>query len=589
MNNSSSSPGSSWFPTFAPLFRWGLSLPARFPAFARFFRWLFSWRTLGRIMVGLAILATLITLVCTEEHWRGKRAWTQYKHELEVQGEKLDWKDYVPPPVPDQQNFAMTPFLAPLYDLNPERRPEGQSRWRDTNGYNRANSLRLPNSDLLADEFHQDRTARRMTDLPTWTLALAGKLSQAPAPLAPEPPPGEAAAEEAFRKRYGLRPSAETSPALEAAAAAAAALTRPEAAAQVLRALEKFNPVLEELRSASQRPYARFNIRYDDDFVPAILLPHLAILKNAALIFQLRACAELALDRTDQAWADTKMALYLAEPFKDEPFLISKMVQLAIFRLSLQPIWEGLAEHKWSDAQLVEIEQCLAKLDLLADAALRGERAASIRTIEQARNLGMLDLDSSDRLPGLFSLLLGGFFYQNQLNVTRMYQQFFVPVVDAANQRIYPARAVANGEALYKAITGGFRPYNLYPAMLVPGITAAVTKFGFGQTRVNEAIVACALERYRLAQGQFPDSLEPLCPRFLQKMPHDIITDAPLIYRRTPDGQFILYSVGWNEKDDGGQVMLTKAGQPSSNLTEGDWVWQYSAPTVSPVQKAARN
>src|ERR1039458_6325962 len=131
--------------------------------------------------------------------------------------------------------------------------------------------------------------------------------------------------------------------------------------------------------------------------------------------------------------------------------------------------------------------------------------------------------------------------------MTRMYQQLFVPVVDAASQRIYPSRAAANEAALTNALASGFRPYKLYARILLPAVTKASSKFAFGQTRVNEAIVACALERYRLAQGQFPDSLEPLSPRFLPKLPHDIITGAPLIYRRAPDGQFILYSVGWNE------------------------------------------
>jgi hypothetical protein len=124
--------------------------------------------------------------------------------------------------------------------------------------------------------------------------------------------------------------------------------------------------------------------------------------------------------------------------------------------------------------------------------------------------------------------------------------------------------------------------------MLIPAITQSETKFAFGQTRVNEAIVACALERYRLAQGQFPESLEPLSPRFLEKMPHDIITGAPLIYRRTPDGQFILYSVGWDEKDNGGTVVVTKAKPSSQNVTDGDWVWQYSSPAGPPAQTAAR-
>jgi hypothetical protein len=526
----------------------------RFPTLTRLFRWFFSRRTLGRILVGLAALATIIALVGVEENWRGKRAWQNYKHQLEAQGEKLDWKDYVPPAVPDAQNFAMTPFLAPILDFNPSPRSEGQSLWRDTNGYNRISALQeaIGALEQTTADHNQPRIVQRMTDLPGWAAALTGNTNKASATAAPS-------------------------------------LTRAGAAVEVLQGFEKFNPIVDELRGASQRPFARFNIRYDDDSVPAILLPHLSCLKQATVLFQVRASAELALGRTDQAWADTKMALYLADTLKDEPFLISKIVQIALVQLALRPIWEGLAEHRWSDAQLLEIEQRLGKLDLLADAALRGERAASIRTIDQLRDQRIMDVDdSSKRLPGALSFLFGGFFYQNELSVVRMYQQFFVPVVDAGNQRIYPSRAVTNNAALARAVAGGFRPYNLFPRMLLPAITEAATKFAFGQTRVNEAIVACALERYRLAEGQFPESLEPLSPRFLPKMPHDIITGAPLIYRRTSDGQFILYSVGWNEQDDGGTVVVHQPKLMNPDLTGGDWVWQYSAPAVSPVQAAAR-
>jgi hypothetical protein len=504
------------------------------------------------VLVGLAGLATLIALLCTEENWRGKRAWERYKLQLEAQGEKLEWKDYVPAPVPDEQNFAMTLFLAPLYDFNPEPRQEGQSRWRDTNGFNRASSLSLSKPNLPTAEYHPDRSWRRLTDFPAWALALSGTTNRAPA-------------------------------------APTSSLTRAEAAAEVLRALEKFNPIVEELRSASQRPYSRFKIRYQDDFAPGILLPHLAPLKSAAFLFQLRACAELALDQTDQAWSDTRMALYLADALKDEPFLISKLVRVAIVQLSLQPIWEGLAELKWSDAQLLEIEQRLGKIDLVTDAAMRGERALGLRTIEQSRSLGVMSQDSSIRHPVVTSLLLGGFFYQNAGSLARMYQQFLVTPVDAANQRIYPSRAIANDAAMTKAVVGGFRPYNIFAQILLPAVARAETKFAFCQTRVNEAIVACALERYRLAQGQFPESLEALSARFLQKLPHDVITGAPLIYHRSPDGQFILYSVGWNEKDDGGTVVMTQSNQPSADLTEGDWVWQYSTPTVTLVRNTARD
>ena len=61
-----------------------------------------------------------------------------------------------------------------------------------------------------------------------------------------------------------------------------------------------------------------------------------------------------------------------------------------------------------------------------------------------------------------------------------------------------------------------------------------------------------ALERCRLARGAFPESLDALAPQFIAKVPHDVIGGQPLKYRREADGSFVLYSVGWNEKDDGG-------------------------------------
>lgn len=42
------------------------------------------------------------------------------------------------------------------------------------------------------------------------------------------------------------------------------------------------------------------------------------------------------------------------------------------------------------------------------------------------------------------------------------------------------------------------------------------------------------------------------------------------------DGQFVLYSVGWNEIDDVG-TLATRNGKPSEDLTQGDWIWEYSA------------
>ncbi|HTV63287.1 MAG TPA: hypothetical protein VMH30_12030, partial [Verrucomicrobiae bacterium] len=64
-----------------------------------------DWRVIRRILIALAVLATLIAIFYTEEDWRGERAWENCQRELEAQGVVLDWGKYIPPPVPDDQNF----------------------------------------------------------------------------------------------------------------------------------------------------------------------------------------------------------------------------------------------------------------------------------------------------------------------------------------------------------------------------------------------------------------------------------------------------------------------------------------------------
>lgn len=79
--------------------------------------------------------------------------------------------------------------------------------------------------------------------------------------------------------------------------------------------------------------------------------------------------------------------------------------------------------------------------------------------------------------------------------------------------------------------------------------------------------MACEIERYRLAHGALPGTLEEL---HMADLPHDIISGGPLHYRVTA-GDYTLYSVGWNETDDGGLIALKLNGVTDPG--EGDWVW----------------
>jgi hypothetical protein len=78
-----------------------------------------------------------------------------------------------------------------------------------------------------------------------------------------------------------------------------------------------------------------------------------------------------------------------------------------------------------------------------------------------------------------------------------------------------------------------------------------------------------------LARGNFPEALDALAPQFIDAVPHDVIGGEPLKYRREADGLFVLYSIGWNETDDGGTVVFKKGSTPSEDIRKGDWVWRY--------------
>ncbi len=92
------------------------------------------------------------------------------------------------------------------------------------------------------------------------------------------------------------------------------------------------------------------------------------------------------------------------------------------------------------------------------------------------------------------------------------------------------------------------------------------------QTGVSQTIIACALERHRLQTGALPENLEALAPYSPGPLPLDVITGKPMRYKRTAEGQFLLYSVGWNEQDDGGEAVLNQQ-RTETDATKGDWVW----------------
>jgi hypothetical protein len=70
---------------------------------------------------------------------------------------------------------------------------------------------------------------------------------------------------------------------------------------------------------------------------------------------------------------------------------------------------------------------------------------------------------------------------------------------------------------------------------------------------IRVARTAIALELHRRETGELPGRLDALVPTHFQTLPVDPFSGAPLVYRVTDDG-FIVYSLGLNQQDDGGNL-----------------------------------
>jgi hypothetical protein len=97
-------------------------------------------------------------------------------------------------------------------------------------------------------------------------------------------------------------------------------------------------------------------------------------------------------------------------------------------------------------------------------------------------------------------------------------------------------------------------------------------------------VAALALERYRLGHGSYPASLDALSPELLPSRPLDFMDGAPLRYRHTQDGRFVLYSTGLDCIDDGGICRRPGLLWANSGHDHTDLVWPCPA---SPAEVAA--
>jgi len=479
---------------------------------------------LRRYLVTFACLLTLVVAFYTIELWRGEHAWAAYQTDLAAHGAAPPTiAQLIPPLVPDDQNFAMTSVLKPFFPAGRNNHYSLNLEWPAAPGHDPEGGIPGSAANWRLGQFE---------DLKPWQEFLGST--------------------------------------------------------DLLQPLKKFDPVLDEISAASRRPYSRFPIDYEKGY--AAMIPHIGTFITLSRIYRLRALAEIAEGQNDRAAEDVVTILKLAHSQTNEPALISQLTAFAIVGIDLQVVWEGLARHSWTDAQITEIQTELGKFDFLADEvrSLQAERATAdnfleqylvdpnkrIQFFQQVRSLtaGNAEGPRFSAMVYLFNYLVPrGWIYQNRLALSQNAQEM-IAEIDAPNHQVDAARVDAHEKQL---VDFPKSPYTFLTGIF--SVSDHLTRvFAFSQVTIDEAQVACALERYRLANQQYPEQLAALAPQYMAKLPPDVVSGKQLIYHRDLPNHFVLYSVGWNGTDDGGNP---NDPQIADNCTMADdWLWPCPVP-----------
>lgn len=504
-------------------------------------------RWLRRLVIGMFVGVTLVALAFAWINWTGERAWTKVRTQLVARGEPMTAKQLMPPSIPEEQNLALIPLLAPLLDY--ELLPNGQHRWKDETTQKALVSGALFNIQGKRQGAAVPKQGKwqsgELTDLVAWQDYYA---ESAEFPHPPKPgTPGQ----------------------------------------DILMALGRDASAQAQLREGLKRPYCRFPVHFEEENTMAILLPHLAVLRRFANYFQLSALAHLSEKNSGAAWNDLEVCFRLLQGIEQEPILVSFLVRVALLQTVTQVIWEGAARDQWDAAALAKIQTALQSVDVLAHEvlALQGERGLMNPMYDRwismpaaySRDVGAPGAgDEGSAVSGPIAMLMPrGLLRQNQAT----HNLYIAQMIDA----LRAVRKPGGGYQPYdetevsKALQGYLEPRsmkNFLVRQLAPAVEKAATRGLAGQARRDLALVAVALERYRLAKGRLPENLGELRPEWLSTIPDDLFTGAPFKYQRLAKGGFVLYSLGPNGRDDGGEWTPEAKGERKQSDLD-DLVWKY--------------
>jgi hypothetical protein len=359
-----------------------------------------------------------------------------------------------------------------------------------------------------------------------------------------------------------------------------------------------------ELREALNTPVFDFHPNYFSG--SAMRLDFLAQLKGAELLTSAMVVEALQAGDFSEARADLLASVDVIRRFNNEPLLISGLVRAAMTWIAVGATWEALHGDQWTDGQLAELQarwQDLAFLDT-AGPTLDMERAMMIDAFAAARKsytptpamavvsltntpTGSLLRDAMEQPRQTFNRMVDRYprYWTWKASWSHDEELYCLQIIDAA---VNAARQTKAGGAFLPALNEFTRQatnvYNLHPGggehFRIIGCSPDGASYRRYLMRLADVetmrrllVVAIALKRFQLVHRTYPERLELLVPDCMPQLIIDPMDGKPLRYRLKPSGDFLLYSVGEDGEDNGGDATPVARGNLNNWVTARDAAW----------------
>lgn len=305
------------------------------------------------------------------------------------------------------------------------------------------------------------------------------------------------------------------------------------------------------LKQAAKLPDCYFDHDFAQPWIN-ILLPELVRLRTSASLLRLHARQQLSQGQIDAAIDDVNTLLRLSEHTGRNPLLINALVSIANEATAIHTL-EELLPATTTPQQVLQIKLGNSeRIARMIRRALTTEEAFGMATfcdlMEGRITLEMLSGNPPTRdlpLPQCRQLLFRVFLLGDDVLA---YRQFMNQNRQLA---LKPYHEIHQSLSQQQAVRETNRARGVLTALLAPALTNAFRSAATGQARLEAARIGLAIAHYQMERGQLPAKLDDLCPTYLNAIPTDPFDGHPM--RLKIDGeQAIIYSVGPDQKDDGG-------------------------------------